>query len=315
VTPIASFLDQLLGLRGSLGGAFGALAGAALDLVAAFKNLRQEAVPAGTARRGALAAGFFGAPGAAVTAYKAYREGGSEAAVASLAGSAATMAALKLFSDALTTATAAVGRFAVGLVSPDANPANFVATIGSAVSGVSSTLFAINPALGAFASVLGAGIGVLGDFMRAMDGMVERYAQYSPELAVAQAQAEMVQMMNDIRRSREATPDLLRYIQERTILQQKIEDAKIRFMSQMMPLALDLMKIVESMIPLLQGMFAGVSLLVKASGTLALLKAILDALSKQEEVARGYPEFDLTKMVKEGFVPPGEERGVRTPNI
>ncbi len=218
-----NFLAELVNaLRGTIGGVFGKAAGAGADIFSAMKGMGGEE---------------GGAAG-----------GGAGGALAAIPVIGAVVAGLVLLSEGIKKTAAAFGKFAVGLVSPDDNPASMVENIGGFVKGLGDAV----PILGTFVSVLGTAISTVGQFMRAMDGMVERYAAFSPELAQAQAMADIVQVMGDFRRAQEVTPELLQYLQTRTEMQQKFEDAKIRFIQKMMPTAIKVMEMTEKLLPLVE---------------------------------------------------------------
>ncbi len=150
---------------------------------------------------------------------------------------AVVYAAEKLKEQIVNTVSAMKG-LALAFVNPDANPAAMVQSMGGFVSKLTEAI----PIVGQFGGMLGGALNALGEFMNALDGIVNRYAQYSPQLAAAQAQAEVTQTLNDIRRAQEVTPALLRYINSRTELQQKFEDAKIKFINAATPLITLLME-------------------------------------------------------------------------
>jgi hypothetical protein len=319
----ASQLNTILraaeAMRGTLGGVLGLIAGAGLDILAAFRKIREKAeeagtsIPQGTLGQGVLGAALFGLPGAGVAATRAGATGGDEAAVASATASATALLALRAFRDALIRGTEAVGGFAAKVVSPSADPAEFMQSIGSAVKGVSSALFYVSPLLGIFGSVVGTAIESVSGFMKALDGMVDRYGEYNPEIAMAQAQAEVRQIMGDLRRSKEAAPDLVKYVQQRSDMQQQFEDAKISMLSALMPIAKKLMEIGVSILPFIEVIVNVISEIAKV---IPGMSEDIDAMRKKAE-DDGMPDFkvdtDMTKLVKQGYVPPGQERGIRTP--
>ncbi len=155
-------------------------------------------------------------------------------------------------------ATDALQSFATTLINPSDDPAESIKGMGDTAKGVGLALLGTGAALAFLAPPLGVAVaatGALGlaagaltaafaELMKAADGMVERYGEYSPEIAQAQAIAEITQVLGDLRRSRQVGPDLVRYIQARTELQQRFEDQKAQFMEQVLPLltqVLDLM--------------------------------------------------------------------------
>jgi hypothetical protein len=178
-------------------------------------------------------------------------------------------------------AVRAVGDFATAVVSASPDPAEFVGTIGKTTKQVGDALLLIAPPLGVFAGVVGQAVESLGGFMKALDGLVGRYAQYSPQLAFAEAQAEMVQTMGDMARAQRVAPDLVKYIQARTEMQQKFEDFKIQAVNQLLPAALKLMAVAEKLLPLVEIMVEGVAALAGA-----LIPDIRDRVRTLEEQGR-----------------------------
>lgn len=77
---------------------------------------------------------------------------------------------------------------------------------------------------------------------------ISRYADYSPEIAQAQAQAEVVTMLNDMRRAQEYGPEIARYIQAQTELQNQWEDVKMKFMEAAMPIMEGIMKALSAIL-------------------------------------------------------------------
>ncbi len=174
--------------------------------------------------------------------------GMAAAALGPVAVAIAVVKALEVFKDMLTGSIQALGQFGANLISPDNDPSHFVKTLGDATQGVADKFFILSPLLGIFGSTIGATIGVLGDFMRQIDGMVDRYAAYSPLLAQGQAMAEITNVLGDMRRSQMVGPELLEYIQARSQLQQRVEDIKIDLLKQVVPVVVQLLPLLELMV-------------------------------------------------------------------
>ncbi len=166
-------------------------------------------------------------------------------------------------------ATEAVVRFATVMADPSDDPSRPIAAFGSEMNKVGGFAVAAGAGLALLNPVVGgavAAVGALGmatggltsafaELMQAVDGMVDRYGAYSPEIAQAQALAEVTQVLGDLRRSREVESNLASYVQARTELQQRFEDQKIKFMNQVLPLlitALDLISKITDIISIVQ---------------------------------------------------------------
>ncbi len=177
------------------------------------------------------------------------------AGMAELAGpigiALAAYKALEALKDAITGTIEKVGAFSAALVSADPSPAAYTKTIGDATKGVADELFKVSPAVGIFVGALGAAASAVGTLMAAFDGMVERYRRYNPGLAAASAIGEVTQTLGDIRRAQEAAPALIQYVNTRTQIQQKYEDAKIEFINKIGPTLLTFMNLGVAALPYL----------------------------------------------------------------
>lgn len=207
------FLEMLTGLAGQFGGrlgrGFGRVAGAF----------------------GEGAAGTLGMAGGVGAAY------------------VAALAVVHEFQEGISSAVADVGHFGAAVLSASADTAQSVHTMGEGFTKAGEAVFVLNPGLSVLATTAGAVTQALSELMAAIDGLVDRYAQYSPGLAQAEAQAEVTQVVGDLRRSQQVAPDLVRYVEMRTELQQKFEEAKIRILERLMPSILDGMQALELILP------------------------------------------------------------------
>jgi hypothetical protein len=176
--------------------------------------------------------------------------GGALGAIGAAAGPAAIAAAvligLKALSNQINQTIRALGMFGSQLISPSADPSQYVGDIGNAMSAFSDKIFYVSPLLGMLGGAAGATAESLSKLMASVDGLVERYRQFSPGIATAQAGAEVRQLLGDLRRAQEATPALMRYIKARSDLQQRIEDTKIRILTRLEPLITDGMRIMST---------------------------------------------------------------------
>lgn len=222
------------------------------------------------------------------------------------------MEVIKDFRDVLVGAVRDVTKFGLSLVQPTNDPSQFVGAIGDAAKMVGDKLLYIVPPLGIFASVVGEAVSAVADFMKAMDGFVDRYAQFSPALMQAKVQSDVNQIVNDMRRAQELTPMLLGYINKRAEMQQKFEDAKIRFIEKMMPLALKGMEVAERLLPIVEVAVKVLLAIAKAVGS--LLPPLTDIRDDVRE-AKPIEGLDLYKAVLEGFLSPDQQakEGFNTP--
>lgn len=130
-----------------------------------------------------------------------------------------------------------------------------VGQFGGAVGQAAELLHKFNPA------VLGATIGV-GALVNAFDNAVRRYSEVSPEVAQAQAMVEVRQVMNDIRRGQEHGRDLARFVEAQGRMQEKFEEAKMKFITKITP-------IVEAIFELLGFVMDGIGAIPQIADQLA----------------------------------------------
>lgn len=229
--------------------------------------------------------------------------------------------------ETLVGATRSVGLFAQALTDPDANPAKLFDRAGDTITAggekfSNAIAFAASPvtsALGidlvpqvkiatAVVSETAKQFSVLMDSIKATS---ERYGQYSPDIAIAEAMVEVRHTMGDLRRAQEIGPQLHQYLRAQGELQQRIEDIKVRFMAKIVPLVTQIVNIVEKVMPVGDGI---VNVL---SSVIVPMTAMLEALNRiagaQEDANR--PEIhDPTTIL---FEEPGQGPvfgGVRLPN-
>ncbi len=208
----------------------------------------------------------------------------------------AAVAAVEAFKAVVTGAAQALGSFVVAVVSPSDDPGQYLAALGQQVTKASQAFGILGGPMYVFGGAIGAAIEAVAGFMQAMDGMVERFAQYSPQLAAAQVRGEVAQQIGDIRRAQEATPALLDYLDQRQEMQAKFEDAKMRMLTKMMPVAIKLMEIAVRMMPLVEIV---VDLLAQLADPLGIIKDDVARMRRDNE------DDDLgTDLVMRGFLDP-----------
>ncbi len=216
---------------------------------------------------------------------------------------------MDFFTQRIISATAALGAFAAKLISPSDDPSVYIRSFGDAITETSRAVYLLNPVLGTMGQVVGGAISSLAGFMQALDGMVDRYSRFSPELAMAKAEADVTQILGDMRRAQEASPSLIRYVQQRSDMQQQFEEAKIKFMTKLMPVALGLMEIARALLPLVSTIVDNINPSEAIEKGLSPIKGLAESLVKKmfDDDVRDNAN-DALAAVRQGYVDPGSER-------
>ena len=171
-------------------------------------------------------------------------QSGSMAEMAAGAGAAlAIVAAAKYAEDkiagAATSIVTAPMNVGATVANANADPAQQLQQMGQTIQ---------DSAIGPFkvlGTVVGGTVQSVGKFSQALDGMVGRLGQLNPQIAIAQAMADVRQTLNDMRRGQEVAPQLVRYIEAKAQLQERFEDIKIQALKKLVPMlskALELME-------------------------------------------------------------------------
>lgn len=323
-------LDGLEKVRGTLGGTLGTVAGSILDIVAAWRKMKEAS---GTKASSAAASapvyspsaagslvippsgpainvppGRAAAPGAAPAGGGGAGAGATPAAspLAAFLGRAAGPAAIAFAAAAgLSAVASAAGNFAARMMTADASVATFVGAIGESIP------------------IFGGMFKALSSAMSALDAMSERYAPYSGQISAAQAMAEVRQTLGDFARAQKAAPDLVKYIAARTEIQQKIEDAKIRFINKATPVIIALLSFVEKSLPIIEAIF---TVMAKVAENIPGIGDDVKRLREQMESLNDFSGIDYNslggdfKNIMAGVLDPrtpqtSAQPGLRTPEI
>ncbi len=213
-------------------------------------------------------------------------------------------------------ATKAVGSAASSAIDmgTDANSdtASSVGKFGSAISAVGEQLAVANPVIGGFVKGVGMAGEALGALMSAIDKTVEKYGEYSPEIAQAQAIAEIRETMGDLARSQEAATELARYVEARSELQQKIEDIKVKLLMKITPAVTMIVELLEAIMPSGQGIETAITALLSPLETLG--NAVGDIANVQREDRIPAVEDPTTQLTSTHFGQ-GDASGRWVPNL
>lgn len=167
-----------------------------------------------------------------------------------------------------------------------------------AVSSVTEKLVMLAPAIAATTIAFSAITGM-------MDKAVQRYGDYSPEVAQAQAMAEFRQTMNDMRRAQEHGSELARYVEAQTQMQEKFEELKMKLLMKIAP-------IIEAIFDILGGAMETVSDLPSVAMSIATpLGAIASSIN--EVVSAQRDEVDKEKDPTSVLFDDRRNKGVRVP--
>ncbi len=115
------------------------------------------------------------------------------------------------------------------------------AEAGGAMAGLEAATGPIGIAIGAFV----AAVEVFKAATNQIDQAAQKYGQYSPEIARAQAQADVRNTLGNLKRSQEIGSEMVYYIKAQTDLQQTWEDTKVMLLKQIIPsvtIALQMLK-------------------------------------------------------------------------
>lgn len=132
----------------------------------------------------------------------------------------------------------------------NADPAAHIKSFGDATSKAGEQIAdKLSPALGWMTVAAGESAAALGSFMAAVNKTAERYGEFSAEISGAQAMAEITQTMGDMRRAQEIGPEIANFLMAQSDLQQKFEDAKIKILAKILPLATRGVELLELIMP------------------------------------------------------------------
>ena len=224
-------------------------------------------------------------PKVATAAPAAASAGGGMAAMASAApvvGAivAAGVAIQNAINGVIKGIVSGAGKLAAGFASPEADPAVPLRNLGDAASNVGEKMSGVVPVLGQLTMVAGEVGKSLADVMQALDKTATRYAEYNPEIAMAQAINEINHTMRDMGRAQELGPELARYIQVQGDLQQKFEEIKVKVLLKILPIVTNIVSLLEKVMPdgegvanVIQALTLPLSALASAANTLVGIQA------------------------------------------
>lgn len=126
------------------------------------------------------------------------------------------------------------------------DPAERLGQFGSAISSLGQKIGTAVPVVGAFVEGLGEGTKAVSALMAAVNQTVDKYSEYSPEIAQAQAMAEVQQTLGDMRRARQSGPELAKFVVAQADMQQKFEEAKLKILQAIMPTLINILEVLNN---------------------------------------------------------------------
>ena len=229
---IDTVLDAAESLRGTIGGVFGTLAGAALDVASNIRKASTKAVsqPSIPKPEGAVSSPPL-APAAVSTP-------------PTTTPSTATLVDDRTYNAPQSSAVAAdfEPQKATPMSPTEAPKAEVPPSTGAvdAASGISK--------LGVAAAVAAAAIVAFGAVVGEANKMVEKYGEYSPEIAQAQAMAEITEVMGNMRRAQESGKELANFVEAQTEAQQRWEDIKVSIMTKILPIITGILRVLGGLL-------------------------------------------------------------------
>ncbi len=125
------------------------------------------------------------------------------------------------------------------------DPASRISQFGDGLSSLGAKIGTAVPVVGAFVEGLGLATKGVGTLMAAINQSVDTYGEYSPQIAQAQAQAEIIQTLGDMRRAKEVGPELARFVLAQSEMQQKFEEVKIKLLIGLVPLVTNILEAIN----------------------------------------------------------------------
>ena len=294
--------------RGTLGGVFGRGVGVLLDLAVGLRKAQVEtpkppirtvptfsraagptAIPseAGPEAKHLPAATVVPSPPSVVPATGGGAAGAAAAAVPIGLIVAAALEARQAIIDGIKGAVSGAGNVVSGIASANADPAVPIAKFGDTVSKVGEKI----PILGTAAVVAGESLKALAGVMQELNKTADRYGEYSPAIAQAQAIAEVRQVMGDFRRSQQIGPEMAKFIMAQSDMQQRFEDIKIRLLTKIVPIIVRLLEVVEAAVA------AGEVMITPLVAPLAVIAEVMSQLLNLQRDAQRQEVVDPTNQL------------------
>jgi hypothetical protein len=238
-----------------------------------------------------------------------------------VAAIAAAAIVAKGFGDMLQTATESVGKFAVAIADPSSDPAKPIASFGSRIAAMGQSMESFSSAtfnvggivMAQIPKAVGSVVSSLAELTQSLTATAHRYGEYNPQIAIAEAMGEVRQVMGDLRRAQQVAPEMSRFLEARADLEQTLEDIKANLLTEIVPMATAMLRILNALAPVGEAAIKIVANTSPLFKTLEVISRIMEWLDRHEDEGAG----DQTADFLAGFLPPGfgGGPGIRTPNL
>ncbi len=194
------------------------------------------------------------------------------------------VALTELASGAIKGVVSTIGDVFKGIASPDKDPSVPIEAMGEAASSAGKMIALVVPAVGFMGVAVGETTKALAGMMQALDKTADRYGEYSPQIAQAQAIADVQHTLGDLRRAQEVGPELARYVQAQTDLQEKFEDIKIKLLVKILPAVTRILELIEGVMNTGEGIEKAISVLGGPLTNLADMAAELVGMQRDDRL-------------------------------
>jgi hypothetical protein len=195
----------------------------------------------------------------------------------------AILLAFKKLKDETVSEVAALGELTQAIASADASISRPIEQLGDAAKSAADKIFLMNPAASVFIAAIGEATSQFGQLVGALDKTAKRYEEFSPELAVSSAMAEVRQTFGDLRRAQQVGPGLARFVDAQSRLQQRVEDLKADLLEKLLPAVVN---ILEALNRTVGGVDAGIQIMQAIADhgilTQADIRRILEKIKERD---------------------------------
>jgi hypothetical protein len=233
--------------------------------------------------------------------------------------------AMKDFRDKMVGGVAAAGQFVGYLASADTKIATPLENTGEGLKTFGDKLWALNPAASTLTMMVGESVKQFGALTRELDATTKRYAQYNPQLAVSDAMRDMRMTLGDLRRAQVVGPNLAKYNDATSRLENQLEDAKAALLNQLLPVVTAIVEGISDVVTGVEATAVAVALLAEHPFDPVLvgkeLARVMDRLNKEKmdmekwetmmQALSAVQPIDVGKLADlAGAFKPGAEGGV-----
>ena len=162
---------------------------------------------------------------------------------------AIALAADQAIKGVVKSAMSGIGGILKGAASPDDDPSKAIEGLSSAVSSFGEKL---PGPIGQMAAAVGEAGKIFSGLMQAFTKQADKYAEYNPQIAQAQAMAEIRQVMGDMRRAQRSSGEIARFIEEQSKMQQQFEEIKMKIWMKILPIITAILQVLSRLLGVLE---------------------------------------------------------------